>query len=224
MTALAARDAYRLWAPTYSSENVVTTLEQELVSAITPALAGLRLLDAGCGTGRRLRAAGPAVAVGVDISDAMIAEALREDLPANVRLAVGDIRALDLPDRSFDIVWCRLVIGHLPDCGAVYSELARVADAGATIIVSDFHPAAHEAGHRRTFRAGGEVHEVEHHVHDPAQQLAAAADSGLELVAIREAAVGEGVRPKYQAAGRAEAYDRDLGLPLVLALAFRRPR
>lgn len=222
MTALSVIEAYRRWAPAYAAENALTTLEREAVDSLTPPVAGIRLLDAGCGTGRRLHGTAAAVAVGVDISDAMIAEAQKAGLQPKVNLAVGDIRALDISDGSFDLIWCRLVIGHLPDCNAAYRELARVADAGATIIVSDFHPAAYESGHRRTFRAAGEVHEVEHYVHQLDDHLAAADAAGLELVTKREATACEQVRHYYEEAGRAELYERHRSLPLVLVLVFRK--
>jgi SAM-dependent methyltransferase len=220
MTAvLDPREAYRIWAPSYDAENAITSIEDGLVAAMTPPLPGLRLLDAGCGTGRRLRAIDAAEVVGVDLSPEMLAQA---DLPPHVDLRVGDVRALPLDDAAFDLLWCRLVIGHLPDPDPVYRELARVAAPGATLVVSDFHPAAHRAGHRRSFRAGGIVHEAEHHVHLPDRQLAAAGQAGWRLVEMREGAIGPAVRAHYERAGKVDAYARDEGLCVVLALSFRK--
>lgn len=219
MSALAPRDAYRIWAPFYSDETAISFLEDKLVAAMTPPLEGLRLLDAGCGTGRRMRACDAAVRIGVDASREMLAAA---DPVESIELIVGDVRALPLPDASFDLVWCRLVLGHLEQLAQAYAELARVADAGATIIVSDFHPAAHEAGHRRSFRAGAEIVEVEHFVHRPEDHLAAASAAGLSLSKIREAEIGNDVRPFYDRAGRAGHHAAHVGLPVVLALSFRR--
>jgi len=219
MTALSVRDGYARWAETYASENAVSQLEDALVRQMTPPLRGLRLLDAGCGTGRRLRDCGAATMTGVDLSPEMIA-AGRAGLGAEVRTLVGDVRALPLPDASFDAIWCRLVIGHLPECATAYAELARVAAPGAVLIVSDFHPDAHAAGHRRTFRHKGVVHELEHHVHLPEDHRAAAARAGLRLLQIGEAAVGPEVRHFYEQTGRLDAYDAQQGLNVVLALAF----
>lgn len=221
MALVDARAGYRLWAPSYGAETAVSFLEDALVRAMTPPLAGRRLLDAGCGTGRRLRSAGAAIAVGVDLSPEMLAAG--GPVPPGIALRPGDVRALPVPDHAFDMVWCRLVIGHLPDCRPVYRELARAADAGARIVVSDFHPAAYRAGHRRSFRAGETVYELEHHVHDMRDHLTAAADCGLELIAAREAKVGPEVRHFYLRAGREALYRRDLGVPIVLALTFQRP-
>jgi len=224
VSALGAIEAYRLWAPAYSAETAISLLEDRLVARLTPPLSRLRLLDAGCGTGRRLRAAGAASAVGVDISPAMIEAGAAEIPLPHMHMMLGDIRALPVPDRAFDVVWCRLAIGHVADCGSVYAELARVADRGATVIVSDFHPDAYRAGHRRTFRHDEAIVEIEHHVHDVATHLAAAREAGLEEPVVREATVGPAVRSFYDEAGKSDLYQDHLGLPVVLALGFRRSR
>jgi len=221
MSVLSAREGYRLWAPTYADETAISHLEAGLADALTPPLSGLRLLDAGCGTGRRLSSAGVASGVGVDISPEML-EAGRARRPPGVWLMQGDVRTLPLPDQAFDVVWCRLVIGHLPDCRPAYAELARVADIGATVVITDFHPEAYAAGHRRTFRDRHGVREVEHYVHALPDQLAAARATGLAPVETREAAIGPEVLSFYEKAGKQALYAEHEGLPVVLALAFRR--
>jgi malonyl-CoA O-methyltransferase len=219
---LAAREGYRLWAPSYAQETVASRLDDLLVAALTPPLAGQRLLDAGCGTGRRLRDCDAATAVGVDLSPEMLDAGLGHNFDdGRIQTMVGDVRDLPLADRAFDIVWCRLVIGHLPALDRAYAELARVADAGAAVIVTDFHPDAIAAGHKRTFRSGSEVHELEHHVHDVAAHVAAAGAVGLVLIEQRDAKVGVESWELYLRASRPTAFFEHVGLPLVLGLAFR---
>lgn len=219
MTVLSVRDGYRLWASSYADETAISFLEVQLAAALTPPLEGVRLLDAGCGVGRRLRGTGAALAVGVDISPEMLDAGDRDP---DVVAMIGDLRQLPLPDRGFDVIWCRLVIGHLPDCGPAYRELARVADEGARLVVTDFHPKAYAAGHRRTFRQGQQVHEIEHYVHDLAHQASAAAAAGWRLVGANEATIGPQTRPFYRKAGRPGLYHEHEGLPVVLGLAFER--
>jgi malonyl-CoA O-methyltransferase len=218
---LTARDAYALWAPTYAAETAVSALERSAVSSLGVAVEGRRLLDVGCGVGRRLEealAAGAKVAVGVDLVPRMLAEGTHTGL-----LAAADARALPVPDASFDVVWCRLVLGHLAELEAAYAELARACAGGGQVIVTDFHPAAAAAGHRRTFRdEHGEVHEIEHHVHSRLAHRMAAERAGLAVVTQRDVVIDASVRAFYLDAGRAEAYERQRGLPLVLVLALVR--
>lgn len=221
MSALPARDGYRLWAPHYAAETAVSFLEDCLVAGMRLTLADRRLLDVGCGSGRRLaaaHAAGATPAVGVDVTPEMLTRALDERM-----LAAADVRALPFATASFDVVWCRLVIGHVAELARAYAELARVCRPGGTVVVTDFHPDAAAAGHRRTFRDDtGAVREVEHHVHAPAAHRAAARAAGLARAARRDGAVGPAVRDFYAAAGRLDAYEAQRGLRIVLALAFQR--
>ena len=218
MRALRAEEGYALWAPVYAAETAVSALENEVVCALPVPRACESLLDVGCGTARRLADSKAARATGVDLSAAMLREAA-----AVPDLAVAHAAALPFRDGTFDRVWCRLVIGHLREVGPAYTELARVCTVGGYIIVTDFHPRAATAGHRRTFRdAAGMLHELQHHVHSFASHVTVARRVHLQLASHRVGTVGPGVRDFYARAGRLAAYDEQRGLPLVLALAFRR--
>jgi malonyl-CoA O-methyltransferase len=221
---LPPREAYRLWAPVYEGETAVSFVDDRLVAALTPPLLGRRLLDAGCGTGRRLRdLEEPALVAGADLTWEMLACGRAAEDAGPALLAAADIRALPFATRSFDVVWCRLVVGHLSTLHAAYAELARVCRPGGTVIVTDFHPEAARAGHTRSFRdAGGRLHHVEHHVHLPRDHRRAAKAAGLELTARRDGCVGPDLRPFYQRADRMDRYEADAGLRIVLALAFSR--
>ena len=221
MKILAPAQGYALWAPTYSAETAVSALEASVVASLDLPLDGKRVLDVGCGVARRLagaRGAGASVALGVDLTPAMLAQASGEPM-----LAASDVRALPVADGAFDVVWCRLVLGHLPALEQAYAELARVCAPDGIVLVTDFHPAAAAAGHRRTFRdAGGALHELENHVHDVHAHRLAAARAGLSLHDLRDRVVGDTVRGFYERAGRLDMYEAQLGLPLVLALVFTR--
>jgi malonyl-CoA O-methyltransferase len=196
----------------------VSFLENRLVDTLAIDTAGCRLLDVGCGTGRRLRDTNAALAVGVDSSLDMLRLA-----PHKQRLAAADVRALPFAAGSFGVVWCRLVIGHVCELEAAYSELSRVCRTGGTVIVSDLSAEAIAAGHRRTFRdSHGQVHELEHVVHTLERQAAVARHVGLELETHRNGIVDSSVRQFYTAAGRRPAYEEQRGLPLVRALVLRR--
>jgi malonyl-CoA O-methyltransferase len=216
VNALSAREAYRLWAPSYSDETALSFLESVVVDGLGVGTAGKRVADIGCGTGRRLPDVSDTLAVGVDLSAEMLAQA-----PSDQLWVCGDMRAVPLASEAFDVVWCRLAIGHLAELGTVYGELARICHAGGTIVVSDLSPAAAGAGHRRTFRdAGGLSHEVEHVVHSIGAHVTAASGARLALRARRDGLVGPSIRHFYENADRLGAYEAQTGTPLVLAFAW----
>jgi malonyl-CoA O-methyltransferase len=219
VTTLSAREGYELWARSYGPETAVSALEDETVHALELPSSPRALLDVGCGTARRMADAGSSSAFGIDLSPAMLARRSTGQL-----VAAAEASALPCRDAAFDRVWCRLVIGHTSECDAVYAELARVCSPRGYVVVSDFHPDAVAAGHRRTFRdANGIVREVEHHVHSIAEQQSSALRHGLELATCREAVVGATIEHFYRDAGAHAAYHAQRGLPLVVVLAFRRP-
>lgn len=214
-----ARAAYRSWADTYDTETVVSALDERAVQVLTPPLAGQRLLDAACGTGRRIRST-DAVATGIDLVFEMLSVGRANEV---TRLACADMNALPFGDASFDVVWCRLALGHLATVENAYRELARVSTPGGTLVVSDLHSAAAHAGHARSFRErDGTTRNVEHFIHDEATHTAAAARSGLQLVEVVVLSVGPEVRPFYENAGKRDAYEAQIGLPLLLALRFKK--
>jgi malonyl-CoA O-methyltransferase len=176
-----------------------------------------RLLDVGCGTGLRLRNCGAAFSFGVDVSPEMLAAG---GLP---NVAVADVRALPFPAGFFDLVWCRLMLGYLPDLSAAYAELARVCRAGGQVMVSDFHADATRAGHRQTFRdADGALYEIAHYPYDADAHREAAAAAGLTLIFNHDGTVGPAIYPLYQQANRLDMYARDEGLAVVALFLFEK--
>lgn len=217
MNTLSARAAYRLWAPHYDAETAVSYLEEQTVTELGVPTSACRLLDAGCGTGRRLRSSDAALRVGIDLTPEMLDRADGADL-----ISTADVRALPFSSAAFDVVWCRLVIGHVADPATAYAELARVCRAGGIVVVSDIGSEAVAAGHRRTFRdSAGAVHEIEHFMHSAQEHDALARAVGLELVMRRDGIVGPTIKRFYHDAGRLSAYHAQLGLPIVVALSWR---
>jgi malonyl-CoA O-methyltransferase len=212
---LDVRAGYRLGAPTDATANAITFLDNELACNMLLGLPQTKLLDAGCGTGERILNVPDAM--GMDLSPEMLAA----DGAHNV--VAGDVRAMPFASDRFDMVWCRLVLGNLPDPLRAYLEFARVCMPGGYIFVTDSHPDAFAAGHRRTFNTEGRtVHEIEHYVHE--DHIGLAAKAGLNFVASHEGVVGPSIRHFYAAGIGLKAYERDLGLKLISAFLFRRSK
>lgn len=122
-----------------------------------------RILDVGTGTGRAalLFARGGARVTAVDASPQMLEVARARTAEQGIRsitFGVGDVQALEFPNRSFDVVCCLRVLMHTPRWRTVVAELCRVADqlvivdypsaTSVALIESLARRAAHAAGAR----------------------------------------------------------------------------
>lgn len=106
-------------------------------------------LDVGCGEGRfcRMLRAEAIDAVGIDPTEALIAEARRRDPAGDYRIGRGE--ALDFADGEFDLVVSYLSLIDIPDADAAIAEMARVLAPGGTLLIANlngFATAGMEAG------------------------------------------------------------------------------
>jgi SAM-dependent methyltransferase len=94
----------------------------------------LRILDAGCGTGRNLLEFGVlGSAQGVEISSEAIEFCAARGIHS---ITQAPIESLPFEDRSFDLVLATDVIEHLTDDAVALAELHRVAAPGASLLVT----------------------------------------------------------------------------------------
>jgi SAM-dependent methyltransferase len=98
---------------------------------------GSSWLDVGCGTGiltaAILRDAAPGRVMGVDRSEAYIAEAGRRLSDERVVFDAGDAQALPYGSQTFDAVVSGLLLNFLPDPEAAVRDMMRVARPGGTV-------------------------------------------------------------------------------------------
>jgi SAM-dependent methyltransferase len=98
---------------------------------------GMRVLDAGCGTGEMLGWLAAAIApgglaVGIDLSTAHLREA-RTALPPNSLLLQADLLRVPLRTATFDLIWSVNTIHHLRDPFAAARSLATLLRPGGRL-------------------------------------------------------------------------------------------
>ncbi|MDT5010536.1 MAG: hypothetical protein QOH57_2153 [Mycobacterium sp.] len=105
---------------------------------------GMRLLDAGCGTGAStaalLAAAPEAEIVGVDASEGMLREAADKDWPSSVRFVHGrieDLAALGV-DGPFDDILAAYLVRNLSDPDGQLSRFLELLRPGGTLALHEY--------------------------------------------------------------------------------------
>jgi SAM-dependent methyltransferase len=96
-------------------------------------------LDVGCGEGRfcRLLREKGIKAVGIDPTQALIAEASRRDPEGDYR--IGRSEDLQLPDQSFDLVLSYLSLIDMPDLPCAIREMVRVLRPGGSLLIGNLN-------------------------------------------------------------------------------------
>lgn len=101
---------------------------------------GGRVLELGCGTGDLLAALAPDPegSLGIDLSAGMV-ERARTKYP-NLRFAVHDAEALELPaETRFDVIVASDLVGHLHDLYGTLRNLRAVCHAGTRLILTYYN-------------------------------------------------------------------------------------
>jgi SAM-dependent methyltransferase len=115
--------------------------------------AGSRILEGGCGRGDKVKAMADAGfnAIGVDFAEQSVSEAKLHFPGLDIRL--GDVRALEFPEHTFDGYWSFGVIEHFWNgYGGILAEAARVLKPGGMLFLTAPWLSPYR---RRKVRAGG---------------------------------------------------------------------
>ncbi|MFT4510986.1 class I SAM-dependent methyltransferase [Caballeronia sp. 15711] len=142
------RVAYSEFADRYAA--AVTTkphnalYERPVTMSLLGDVAGLHVLDAGCGPGicSEHLARNGATVHAFDVTPQMVDLARDRCAQLSVEVMVGDLASpLEwLPAQSFDKILCSLAFDYVEDLKPVFREFRRVARRGATLVFSMAHP------------------------------------------------------------------------------------
>jgi ubiquinone/menaquinone biosynthesis C-methylase UbiE len=135
----AQAEAYDHWYETPLGR-WVDQCEKEAVFSLLPPLQGLRILDAGCGTGNftlELAARGAEV-VGVDHAAAMLrrAQAKTRQPQARITWILGNLAPLPFASQSFDGALVILALDFIEARAPVMQELSRVVRPGGFLVAA----------------------------------------------------------------------------------------
>jgi 2-polyprenyl-3-methyl-5-hydroxy-6-metoxy-1,4-benzoquinol methylase len=127
-----------------SDSGLNAMLEQPAFARLLPAsLAGLRILDLGCGFGdfaRAARAQGAASVLAVDVSAKMLAEAGRRTADPAIRYEQASIEAVAMGEGGFDLIVSSLALHYVADYPAAVRRIATALAPGGRFAFSVEHP------------------------------------------------------------------------------------
>lgn len=108
-----------------------------------PDFKGKRLLDLGCGYGWHCHYAieqGAREAIGIDLSEKMLAEAKRRNPSSHIHYHQMAIEEIDFPPNSFDIVLSSLAFHYIESFSEICRRVNTCLKNGGTFIFSVEHP------------------------------------------------------------------------------------
>jgi malonyl-CoA O-methyltransferase len=213
--------AYERWAPLYppTAHNPLMRAEQDVMIRHWPDVAGRRVLDLACGTGRYSQLLAEAKAAQVVAMDFCVP--MLRQVSAAAAPVCGSMMQLPFAAEAFDAVISGLALGHAAGVHGWMTEVARVLGKGGTLLYSDFHPEAARVGLTRSFKdQNDDTCTVPHRCYDVAIQREAAAAANLTIDVVHEVRVGHELREPFPKSE--EFYRRWHGLPIVLVVRARK--
>jgi malonyl-CoA O-methyltransferase len=193
--ALASSDvaeAYDRWSRQYDLDrNTTRDLDALVVRRAPLILAGARVVELGCGTGKNSDwlASQARELFALDFSPGMLDVARRRVRAANVRFVEHDItRPWPVEHGSADVVVGDLVLEHVRDLAPVYREAVRVLRPGGQLFLCELHPYRQLRGGQAHFvdLASDETVSVSAFRHTVSEYVNGAIAAGLSIRALDE--------------------------------------
>jgi SAM-dependent methyltransferase len=108
-----------------------------------PPMAGLRVVDLGCGFGwfsRWAAAAGALSVLGIDLSERMLARAAADTHDSAITYERHDLDTVELPASSFDVAYSSLALHYLADLDRFLATVHGALVADGSLVFSIEHP------------------------------------------------------------------------------------
>jgi SAM-dependent methyltransferase len=157
-----------------SERGLLGAPEWASLRAMLPEIAGLRVLDLGCGFGWFCRFAHEQSALsvtGIDVSRKMLARAKAESNPA-IQYLEADLDSLTLVRNSCELIYSSLAFHYLKNLEALMGEIAGALVPGGRLVFSVEHPMVTAPKHPgwSSDREGAKSWPVNHYLEDGARE------------------------------------------------------
>ncbi|TPJ38435.1 class I SAM-dependent methyltransferase [Mesorhizobium sp. B2-5-13] len=126
-----------------SVEGLDGAAEWPALRAMLPDVAGLRIVDLGCGFGWFCRWAheqGARQVLGLDLSEKMLARARAAGPDAGVTYERADLDQLSLPQGGFDLAYSSLALHYIEDIEHLFRTVHQALSPGGHFVFSTEHP------------------------------------------------------------------------------------
>lgn len=124
--------------------------EWNAIKAMLPTLQGRRVADLGCGFGwasRWMRQNGATSVVGYDLSENMIRRARADTDDDAINYQIADLDTLELPARSFELVYSALAFHYVGDFDRLVAMMHRALVPDGVLVFTIEHPIFMAASH-----------------------------------------------------------------------------
>jgi len=139
--------------------------EWHILKKMMPDFVGKRVMDLGCGFGfgwhcRYAAEHGARSVVGIDISEKMIAEALRINKLPEIEYRVMPVEEIDYGKNTFDIVFSSLTFHYIESFGDMVARIDHCLISGGAFVFSAEHPVFTAYGNQDWYydEAGNRLH------------------------------------------------------------------
>ncbi len=180
---------YDAWAAGYDAQDnpMIAAVERHLDTHRLP-VAGARVLDIGCGTGRtiaRTLTEGAAFVLGIDASPKMLARAA-ERLAVPIAAGRTALMQIDIArpwsgvPADFDLAVITLVLEHSATVSPILDHVARHLAPGALLFIAEIHPDMLRTDLGGHFERDGVTYSLPSYVHDREEFGSALAAAGCD--------------------------------------------
>jgi ubiquinone/menaquinone biosynthesis C-methylase UbiE len=217
---LSVAAAYDLWSGHYDGgDNPMVAGAREVINTLATTVAGLDVIELGCGTGGNLAIfdhAGAATLRGCDVSAGMLKLATQAAPKAELVLANIQDKT-PFADASADFILFCLALEHVDDLEKPLAEAKRLLRANGRIALIEIHPDLAATGVKAHFETDTSVISMPTFAHTLDAYMQAATEVGLAPLLCRTWRRADFARPHPKMSKRSPEAPFILELCLILA-------